>query len=208
MRHLTVCTILTCMMLWGCKKHIPPGNCGTPAVGDTVYFDVEDKSGFCVPDYYSIRISADQFLGTWDRSIVKWSNGSTEYRVVIPGNSKITLYYNHINNPTDTFERTFDFTCGKSELYFPTSFSPGGDILNERWRPYGTGYCRMDLRIFDQHGNTMYTASSNDKDFGWPGTNPDQDHNRVDAGIYYYRCDVLYADGESKVFTGEIFVMR
>jgi gliding motility-associated-like protein len=53
-------------------------------------------------------------------------------------------------------------------IYFPNTFTPNDDNVNDRFKPLGIGVDEFKMLIFDRWGEVIYTTSDIAK--GWDGT--------------------------------------
>ena len=95
-----------------------------------------------------------------------WSTGETapEIQVINPGVYTLTLTNSDSCSISDTFELV-DF-CDPS-IFFPNSFTPNGDGINDVFRPLGTNVVEYELLIFNRWGELIF--STNDFHQGWDG---------------------------------------
>lgn len=96
-------------------------------------------------------------------------------------------------------------------IAFPNAFSPNGDGANDDFRIVAPPYLirrMVSARILDRWGNVIHTASNNDDDGGslvWSG---DSGHGNAEPGIYAYVCELELINGEVRLFSGEVTVVR
>ncbi|OAV44358.1 gliding motility-associated C-terminal domain-containing protein [Lewinella sp. 4G2] len=97
------------------------------------------------------------------------------------------------------------------EVYFPNSFSPNGDGVNDDFAPF-TRASRIVavsyLRVFDRWGSLVFEAENipaNELSAGWDGKIGEE---LAPPGSYVYASEVLYVDGESRRFSGSLMLLR
>jgi gliding motility-associated-like protein len=93
-------------------------------------------------------------------------------------------------------------------LYIPTAFSPNDDGINDVWMPIPGGdksYLISDLRIFDRWGNLLHASSGPAGETGWNGR---AGAKRCDPGVYVYMFSLAGPSGETKVYSGEVQLLR
>lgn len=98
----------------------------------------------------------------------------------------------------------------KSAVYLPTAFSPNGDNINDRWVVYAGNQVALieRIQIFDRWGNQVYVRYNippNEPDQGWDGM---FEERPVNSAVFSCLVEVLLQNGQRKVFTGEIVLMR
>lgn len=98
----------------------------------------------------------------------------------------------------------------KESIFIPNIFTPGGDEENSHFTVFSKSV-RLDvlkLRIYDRWGSLIYESENFDTNKpiqGWDGTFQGE---KVLPGVYVYMAEVLFYNGEEKVFTGDITVME
>lgn len=88
-------------------------------------------------------------------------------------------------------------------VLIPNAFSPNGDGLNDRFRVEGITYQRGMITIYNRYGQEVYR--SDDPRQGWDGTCSGV---ACDGGTYYYLVELHYPDGKSKVYKGDVALLR
>ncbi len=86
----------------------------------------------------------------------------------------------------------------------PSAFTPNGDGLNDIFRPIGMKYQKLiEFSVYNRWGQQIFTTV--DKAKGWDGS-----FSGVlqDLGVYQYVLIVAMADGENRVFKGNVTLIR
>ncbi len=102
------------------------------------------------------------------------------------------------------------FVNKERSVYVPNVFSPNEDGINDLFTVFG-GKDVAEIRtfiIFDRWGNMLYQKGPfqpNDLQYGWDGTFEGQPMN---AGVYVFYAEVVFVDGLSEVFKGDVTLMR
>ena len=93
-------------------------------------------------------------------------------------------------------------------LFVPNAFSPNDlNGINDRFFPSarpGTITSVKNMAIYDRWGNSLFMQEDfppNDADYGWDGTYRDKP---LDPGVYVWVIEVLLADGEVRVYKGDV----
>lgn len=95
-------------------------------------------------------------------------------------------------------------------IYIPNAFSPNGDQVNDRIKPYvREGVVRTDkFEIFDRWGNKVYSEEFNESigDIeGWDGSR----HGSLHApGLFIYMAEFSYINGTKVTKHGEVHLIR
>lgn len=97
------------------------------------------------------------------------------------------------------------------ELHIPNAFSPNGDGVNDYFTVFGgTSYVRniKSLQIFNRWGAKVFSKTNmdiNDEAQGWSGK---VGSTSSDMGVYIYVAEIEFIDGETKVMTGDVSLMK
>lgn len=84
-------------------------------------------------------------------------------------------------------------------IYFPTSFTPNGDGLNDVFMPLGGGMQKFKLEIYNRWGNLIYT--SNNLNQPWDGNGHGQDN-------YIWKVYVKDNTGVDREMIGSVTLLR
>ncbi|MBL4625561.1 MAG: gliding motility-associated C-terminal domain-containing protein [Flavobacteriales bacterium] len=87
--------------------------------------------------------------------------------------------------------------------FVPMAFSPNGDDNNDYLYVYGDQIVTMDIEIFDRWGKRVFF--SNHKDHGWDGTYHGTD---VNPGVYYYKVNATFLNGNYATEAGDVTLIR
>ncbi len=97
-------------------------------------------------------------------------------------------------------------------VYTPNAFSPNGDGRNDRFTIYTSTDAAsvLTLQIFDRWGNRVYISPANfqpNDEFthGWNGRFNGQE---APPGVYAFFTEILFIDGETEVFKGDVNLIR
>ncbi len=98
----------------------------------------------------------------------------------------------------------------RGSIYIPNSFSPNEDGINDIFSVYGNPQVAgvRRLAVYDRWGNALYDREDlpvNDPSVGWDGYFRDK---KLDPGVYIYVIDVLFTNGSSRLFKGDVTLLR
>lgn len=101
-------------------------------------------------------------------------------------------------------------TITSDEIYIPNIFSPNGDGINDRFRPFSEeGIQRvMECNIFDRWGEIIFSQSDMDPldpESGWEGNFGSRE---AQPGVYVYTLKLLLSTGEEVIKYGDITLVR
>lgn len=103
---------------------------------------------------------------------------------------------------TDTVTVFVEDDCG-STIYIPNIFSPNNDNQNDKLYVRGEKIQSLHLYIYNRWGNKVFETE--DITQGWDGT---QNNKPCETGVYIYRAEVTFKNGESIVKRGDVRLVR
>ena len=108
---------------------------------------------------------------------------------------------------TTTVEILIDYGV---EIFYPNVFSPNGDGTNDNFILYNNGSVESmnELQIFDRSGELIFEKTNmlfNESQIGWNGEFNGQ---VVQPGVYVFIISYTQGNGDSKVLSGSITVVR
>lgn len=96
------------------------------------------------------------------------------------------------------------FVVYHSVANVPNAFTPNGDGMNDIFRIANLNYeTLLEFKVFNRYGALIFETQ--DPQHGWDGTYNSQ---LCDIGVYYYVISVVMPDGASKVFKGDVTLIR
>ena len=87
--------------------------------------------------------------------------------------------------------------------FVPMAFSPNNDGNNDWLYVYGEQIVSMDIEIFDRWGKKVF--QTNDQNIGWDGR---YNENDVTPGVYYYKVNATFENGNSATTAGDVTLIR
>jgi len=96
-------------------------------------------------------------------------------------------------------------------VYFPTAFSPGGDGINDFFKPFFdiTKVEKIEnFIVVDRWGEIVYRQALFDASNpagGWDGT---LDNKLLNPAVFVYYANVTFIDGSTREFAGDVTLMR
>lgn len=125
----------------------------------------------------------------------------------LPGNTSVTLLVKATGpNSCQTSSASAPVsaaTLSTREIFVPNVFTPNGDGKNDVLRVYGNYIRSIDLRIFNQWGQLIF--STNDFTLGWDGKHKGQ---LQPVGVYTYTLKVVRQDGTTVTKKGAINLIQ
>jgi gliding motility-associated-like protein len=102
------------------------------------------------------------------------------------------------------------FVTEQRPFYAPTAFSPNGDGINDRFLIFGGLEITSirTLQIYDRWGNRVFVAADfapNDPAAGWDGNFEGQ---AMKPGVFAWKAELIFADGSTGVFYGDLTLVR
>ena len=123
---------------------------------------------------------------------------------LINGNYTIVASDSYGCTTTENIVLTMD--AGLSDVFIPNVFTPNTDnlLINEVWKVSATCTQSIYCQIFNRWGSLVYEFD--DLNSEWDGkTTKGED---VTDGVYFYKLELVYFDGQSEIFQGHITVIR
>ena len=132
-----------------------------------------------------------------------WNTGDTTafLRVVHPGHywARVTL-----DGCSTTDEINIDKDC---YIDIPNSFTPNGDGVNDYFLPrqlLSKGALGFTMQVFDRWGEKVF-ESTNANGRGWDGRFNGKEQP---VGVYIYMINVIYKNGRTEKYQGNITLLR
>lgn len=105
---------------------------------------------------------------------------------------------------SDTVKVIVDEDCNRNPIvYIPNIFSPNNDGQNDKLYVRGQNLASLHLIIYNRWGNQVY--ESNDINEGWDGT---QNSKPCETGVYVYRAEVVFKNGQTVEKRGNVTLVR
>jgi len=88
-------------------------------------------------------------------------------------------------------------------LWVPSGFSPNGDGKNDLFRVANLTFQNIqEFKVLNRWGQEIFSANDNR---GWNGTFKGKPQ---DPATYFYLIRVAYPDGSTKLFKGDVILVR
>jgi gliding motility-associated-like protein len=118
---------------------------------------------------------------------------------------KIFLMVIDTNDCTDTISKMI-YIYDELNVLIPNSFTPNGDGLNDRWKPFMRDYSKegYQLAVYDRWGNRVFHTTNTEE--SWDGTvNGKEVENNT---VYSYQVIVKNVEGKKYEYAGSITLLR
>jgi len=95
-----------------------------------------------------------------------WSTNQTTQKITV---AEPNSYYVQISLPGCTLKDTIEVSAafGATTIFFPNTFTPNADGLNEMFNGYGIEVISYDMKIFNRWGELIFQSNNLNK--GWDG---------------------------------------
>ncbi len=114
----------------------------------------------------------------------------------------VVINYN-IKNACGISNGSYNISVTSNDLFFPNFFSPNNDGKNDLYKVFGSSIRRLELNIFNQWGELVFTTKNNN--IGWDGTFKGK---QQPVGVYVYTAIVYLLDGTNVSTKGSISLIR
>ncbi|HUB61036.1 MAG TPA: PKD domain-containing protein [Puia sp.] len=113
------------------------------------------------------------------------------------------------NHCTDTASILINTICNEGNYFFPNTFSPNGDGMNDYFYPRGSGlYNIQSLTIFNRWGQMVFQRKNfpaNSETMGWDGT---FNGKPAPMDAYVYVAEVICANAQVVAIHGNVTLVR
>ena len=118
----------------------------------------------------------------------------------------VTVYGENEHGCTDTGTVSYTVLPPDYRVFIPNAFSPNGDGINDRFMPRFAMQRTYTgrLQVFDRWGKSVYHSTGTA--IYWDGKS--RNGSLADAGVYHYRVEVIFTDGQKQYFTGEVTLLH
>ena len=116
-----------------------------------------------------------------------------------------------LSNEFGCFDQSLTLVIvGDPTVVAPTGFSPNGDGINDRWKPFTVEAAVVEslVQIFNRWGELVYEGYDlpvNDRSVGWDGSKKGK---ISPSGLYYWSAEVEYLNGQTEIFKGNTTLIR
>jgi gliding motility-associated-like protein len=113
------------------------------------------------------------------------------------------------NNCTDTASILINTICNEGNYFFPNTFSPNGDGMNDYFYPRGSGlYNIQSLTVFNRWGQIVFQRKNfpaNSETLGWDGT---FNGKPAPMDAYVYLAEVICNNAQVVALHGNVTLVR
>lgn len=126
----------------------------------------------------------------------QWSSGSDQSGILLSeaGVYSVTLTLLANGCQDSASIEVIDF-CPQDSVYFPTAFTPNGDLVNDRFGGFARGIGQFEMWVFNRWGHEVFRSESIEEQWNGRLSNGEL----APGGMYFYRSvwSPLAADGVS-----------
>ena len=122
-----------------------------------------------------------------------------------PGEYIIKAEYNFACNVIKKIYKVQVDGCYTTNIYFPNSFTPNADGLNDSFAAKGENVTEFNLLIYNRWGELLF--ESNDINIGWDGTSK-QNREPVQDDVYVYSAKWFDIRKKWKSQIGKVILIR
>jgi gliding motility-associated-like protein len=153
--------------------------------------------------FTNLSSNADTLLWLFTDSMVTSSELNPVHQFPGAGTYDVILYTMNSSGCIDSIVYTI-IVSEDISIYYPNSFTPNGDGINEWFSPIGASLDHYELTIYDRWGEIIYTG---DQFHPWNGRK-DNDKKPAPEAVYVWRVD--YGDDRfgDRVRVGRVTLIR
>jgi gliding motility-associated-like protein len=187
-----------------------------------------DDTSICVTvvpaSTFTVNAGPDQTINVGQQTTLNNTSSSSTYNWSPVTGLSCSTCANPVANPTVTTTYTLTTTVGScmsndsvtiyvemncGEVFVPNTFSPNGDGKNDFISIRSSCIKTMNFVIYDRWGNRVFESTDvtivNDPKNGWDGYY----HGKLmDAAVFFYTLNVEMINNETKVYKGNITLVR
>ena len=120
-----------------------------------------------------------------------------------------TYFFTLTDHRGCTFSDSVHIVVEKSyKIYVPNAFSPNGDGINDRFFVNGPpGSQVFFLRVYNRWGDLIFEVTDgqiNDPATSWNGTVRGK---KMAPGVYLWMAQIIFLDGNEKIFSGDVVIL-
>jgi gliding motility-associated-like protein len=131
-----------------------------------------------------------------------WSNGSNTPSIQANESNTYTLTVTDANGCIGTTSVQTKLIIA-NPLLIPNAFSPNNDNINDYFSIYANNVASYNIAIYNRWGENVFT--SNNPTDTWDGAYKGQTQ---EIGVYVYKGEITFTDGEKKTFKGNLSLIR
>lgn len=131
------------------------------------------------------------------------SNPNTAATVAAPAEPTLYTVYGLDKNGCRNWDSVYIDIDYHDNLWVPSGFSPNGDGKNDLFRVANLTFQNIqEFKVLNRWGQEIFSANDNR---GWNGTFKGKPQ---DPATYFYLIRVAYPDGSTKLFKGDVILVR
>ena len=160
--------------------------------------------------------SSSNSVGSWSWALgpdtISYNNSVT-ITWVNPGDYNLVVEFKSgCNIPKDVY-KIHVIECTEIAIYFPNSFSPNNDGINDRWGPKGIGIVELEWSIWNRFGEMIFKSNDLDKEPEkcnlWDGSlNNSNSFDYIQNDVYVYKANWRGSNGSYGQKIGHIVIVR
>ncbi|RQO30684.1 hypothetical protein DBR32_08100 [Taibaiella sp. KBW10] len=143
---------------------------------------------------------------SWTPSSLFNNQTATAQQIALNTATNIVVMAESKKGCKDTATLSIGVRPYKKDVMMPNAFSPNGDGRNDVFIPIlaiDRAYRTVDFRVFNRLGQVLFTTANINK--GWDGTFQGQLQSQ---GVYFYTLTLVFLDGTSKTYKGDITLIK
>jgi gliding motility-associated-like protein len=192
--------------VYKCKTPIYSANAGvdtTICLGDSVVLEMQHYNNYQYRWYTmnGVLINTNNSLIVSPDTTTSYILKVTDFKYDVTVDT-ITVIVDDCSNP-DTTTSIETLSIVRPQVYISNVFSPNNDGLNDMFEVKGKEIESLHLLIYNLWGNLIF--ESNDISRGWDGM---QNGKKCEAGVYVYRVEIRFNNGQEMNRNGTLTLVR
>ena len=131
------------------------------------------------------------------------NQSATTQNIVINTPQTFSVSGKTVDDCIDTAQVTVALKTSEEDVWIPNTFTPDNNGLNDVFKVYGNGIDKLELTIWNQWGEKIFTTK--DKSDGWNGM---VNGNLQPNGVYAYVAKVTLMSGKEVMKKGMLNLVR
>lgn len=194
----------------GCSSSTAPITITEPPLLVT---DIGSNLNISLGDSISLQASINRPVSALDtitwQPVFDEDNAQSLFQHFRPLQSTAVNFFVRDTNGCTASDQVLIFVDNRRHVYVPNIFDPSGSGIHTLTVYGGRDVEQIkDFKIYDRWGGLMYLTKDfypNDESVGWDGT---WKNKIVQPGVYVWTAVILFKDGETELYSGDVTIVK